>query len=83
MADNAVTIYSDGTVSGTSVYLGDQLIPATSVIWSLDLGCYCATAQVELAVDRIETVGHVEWVGLDDVPTEVLDAELTRRKDDT
>jgi hypothetical protein len=78
-------IESDGTPEHTRILTdaGEDIGRCVrSVRWSLDGGSV-ATATVELLIVKAPRLdGEVVWVGLEDVPAEALEAELTRRRED-
>lgn len=80
MAD--VRIESDGTPRGTKVFYGDTQLQVRSVQWSLEVGGI-ATAMVEFPIVELRSHGvkEVTFVGLDLVPTEILQIELEGRDD--
>lgn len=78
--DSEVRIVSDGTFTGTEVRFNGQLVPARAVTWRTELPTELPVAEVSLDVGYVQVMsGEVRWIGLEEIPADVLQDEIDRR----
>lgn len=77
--DSEVRIVSDGTFHGTEVRFNGQIVPARAVTWKIDSPNETPIAEVAVDVGYLQFVGEVRWIGLEEIPVDVLQDEIDRR----